>query len=166
MSMASRYIEGRVVVIVHLRIRGIGLEEHNGFCATVYSGSKYIGHRGRKDIDGYSEQLMLVRIVQMAKETGRRQEVMVPSIVRLQSLDSCLGHANSKSEASRLSGVEYDAPTPAIGIELLGDDIGISVDPRRSFATVEFQVFFGMADFQQTVSELRSDHAVYRTAIL
>jgi hypothetical protein len=54
--------------------------------------------------------------------------------------------------------VERDSVTPNLDVDFFGDHIGLPIDPCPQFAKVEFQLFFGVADFQEGASELRTDH--------
>ena len=227
LMMADRYLEGRIVIIAHVRITT--LEKHDGFCATVNRSLECINLRsGSVALDTnvaangvpgrYIEKPMLVRIIEMTEEGEKGREILVPSIVRLHSLNLCLRRwvqvtqsavsvispffgldddgelqvapvgrgifttvADGQSihkmveggteivdtvacdqgpaiQGRRMDYVERDSVTPNLDVDFFGDHIGLPIDPCPQFAKVEFQLFFGVADFQEGASELRTDH--------
>jgi hypothetical protein len=131
-GMGHSYIKGRLVIIVHIWIRGVGLEVENGICATVYSALEEMRLRKehgsleaklpcRQMLGRYIEQPMLVSVVEVTDQSEERRYVSVPSIVRLQSLDSCLGRC---AEAADLS------------IPVLGPIVGLRDDWKLNTAVI------------------------------
>src|ERR1700676_1844692 len=114
LGMGHRYLERRLVIIVHIWIRRVNVEVHYNFCATVYAGPQKIrGGKGTKNretfqaelpadqmLGGYIEQPMLVSVVEVADESEQRRKFSVPSIIRLQSLDFCPRGGVQRSEPS------------------------------------------------------------------
>jgi hypothetical protein len=106
--MADGYEEGKLVVVLHIRIWRIDGKEQN-FCATFYRSTQDMDLRRRADstgdqtkwseelkftccemLHGYVEQPVLVRIVKVSNQAKEWRQALVRSIVRLQSLDYCL----------------------------------------------------------------------------
>ncbi len=111
-GMANGYIQGRVVVVIHIRIRRIDLEECN-FCATFYRAVNKVGAGTASEWktsetelsvdyvrEGYIEKPVLIQVVQVSDEGKEGRKFSVESIVRLQSLNSCLRRSAQRSETA------------------------------------------------------------------
>lgn len=111
LGMAHRYLEGGLVIILHIRIRGISVEEHDGLCATVYRRPESMSLRERPEalitkattdhmFGSYIQQPMLVSIIEKSEKEEERRELSVPSVVRLNSLDHCLRRSIERAESA------------------------------------------------------------------
>lgn len=131
LRMADRYVEGRVVIIAHVRI--IAVEFEDRFCLTVYRRLENSDCRGgtiglNTNVStpgvpgGYCEKPMLVRVIEVGEQGQKGRETLVDSVVRLQSLDLCLARSAERPEPPIPSG----AP-----LLLFGDEGELKVSPFR-----------------------------------
>jgi hypothetical protein len=101
LGVAHGYCEGRLAIILHISLRR-GESEIQKLCATYYRSAEIVKSRladGWSDeaklptdnmLHRHGEQSVLVRIVEFPDERKEGRQLMVPSLVRLRSLDSCL----------------------------------------------------------------------------
>lgn len=234
LGMAYGYSEGQIAIILHVSLRGIEGEEKK-FCATYYRSpqimelgpSGCLSDEAKLPLDdmlhGYSEQPVLVSIVEFPDKREEGRQLMVPSVVRLRSLDSCLGigcergepavplgselfvtvsnrklqsssvgrrigptvsdgnainsviksgaeivhtiahHKGEPVERRGLPNVNNNGVAATVSVGFVGEAVWFATDPRGHFRLEGAEMFFGTTYFQETASELRTDHAVYTT---
>src|SRR6185437_12531072 len=116
-GMFHGYYNGRLVLIVHVLLRGIH-DEVGDFCATFYSACVVADFHGDQfaaweceaklplaDIcHNHIEQPVLIEIVEFAEKAEQGRKLLVRSIVRLCSLDSCSRAVTDRRESIGLLG--------------------------------------------------------------
>jgi hypothetical protein len=113
LGVAHGYTEGRIAVVLHISLCRFEREEKN-FCATFYRSiegmERWLSAQGGDEaklpaddtLHGDIEQSVLVSIVEFPDDRKEGRQFMVPSVVRLRSLDACLRITADHRQPARL----------------------------------------------------------------